>query len=1025
MKYLSKSNIKYVLVRDNSKGAKAVYDIYDAKDTNSGVHYAEGGLTDSVYKLKSQTIVIDDKGKVVDEKMNGLWLKKNAKPIGSIEKSEIDNMESLQDWKDHIEGKTKSGDSGLSLNPTRVYKNAYGWVARTSTKEPINGYDYEITTMKRYNKVLLSDAQGGKDEAGGVGVKIFVYTPSQDPSIELVRTMPKMVNEKKVREQHEEAIEKFKYLYKEGKLSSRKYAHGGMTDSKKNISRIILSDDRKKVLVDTTSMAQANEVLYGISNSNKYSYIFYAIRFEDGKEISGSIDLEPHSFHKPHEKKILTWHLLTYYKNVSNLPSYFGEEVEVEIAKDLLDNYKLYAKGGEMSGKVEIGNFRRNIMGTLSFDMKLSNMRKTQDFIVYPVQEKTDYITIQSDSRFGKIEMTTGRGLMSQSHPNGAYGYHFQMDNKVKFQLSDEQLADLKMELAKTAGRNVGSMGVVSDNEFADKFAEGGGIPNYEPKEFDKPRGKTIYIVKDEDDDGDVVVDGYDNYDEAKSAHSRSKLKGYQISWYTEIENKKPPYVYESGVVLTDGRLLVKNRRGMEVNEYAKGGMTFGGKMHGAGMFEEGGEIEFSAKRKADNKNYSDADLKKELEEAKFQLSEFKSGNLKPSKVIGGGYKSSAIAKRLAEEWLNKQVAIYKSAIEMRKSIEHGAGMFAKGGKVEFIDSKLYRSGKSWYYKRFKGAIGSFAWMYDKKYNEGILYPFDDYDKEYYSHLKLKPNEVLLRYDNERMMFGEKFLIKFNLEKGLVYFMDSDRMSDDDDKNIIFQSRGIPLQYLVIEKDSYAKGGETEDESDYLWEGYDTSGVNREDLQTLLNLIDSHDISYDYQPKFDRLFFDMTELNREEQEFAKSVLNVKDSYAKGGEFGEDFGYHVINDEVTLKDGTKTYLTKGRYFWSNELGDGRSSGIYYLTKDGEFISSDMIKYPIYAKGGMVDENQIADLERKIKHYREVEKNESMARYYEEALYYLTQGKNQDILKHDKYAMGGTTHKSSMGFIPNKGNHRNGK
>jgi hypothetical protein len=660
MKYLSKSNIKYVLVRDNSKGAKSVYDIYDAKDTKNGVHYAEGGLTDSVYKLKSQTIVIDDKGKVVDEKMNGIWLKKNAKPIGSIEKSEIDNMKSLQDWKDHIEGKSKSGDSGLSLNPTRVYKNAYGWVARTSTKEPINGYDYEITTMKRYNKVLLSDAQGGKDEAGGVGVKIFVYTPSQDPSIELVRTMPKMVNEKKIREQHEEALEKFKYLYKEGRLPKAKgYAHGGMTDSKKNISRVVLSDDNEKVFVDTPSMAQANEVLYGIWNSNKYSDVYYDITFEDGKEISGSIDLEPHSFHKGHEKKILTWHLLTYYNNVAKISSldYIGDVKEhIETAKDLVKNYKLYAKGGsvdayvpvskkittqeindfvdyvegfygkkglyadELDGgftkkqikdavnkylkdldrnptwgdgdsidrervrqylqpeymlfakggetpkveNVELSKFHKNIMGTLSFDMKLSNMRKTQDFIVYPVSEKTDYIMIQSDTRIGKIEMSTGRGLMSQSHPNGAYGVHLHIDKLVKFLLTDSQLENLKQELAKTAGRNVGSVGVVSDNEFADKFA--------------------------------------------------------------------------------------------------KGGMTFGGKMHGAGMFGYGGE-----------------------------------------------------------------------------------------------------------------------------------------------------------FDDESDPFGDE---------------------------------------------------------DYLSDSYDTRGVNREDLQTLLNLIDSHDISYDYQPTSERLYFDMSELNREEQEFAKNVLKL-------------------------------------------------------------------------------------------------------------------------------------------------------
>lgn len=465
---------------------------------------------------------------------------------------------------------------------------------------------------------------------------------------------------------------------------------------------------------------------------------------------------------------------------------------------------------------VEFGKFRKNIMGTLSFEMKLPSMRKMQDFIVYPVNEKTNYITIQSDTRFGKIEMTTGRGLMSQSHANGAYAVHLHIDKLVKFELTESQLDKLKEELAKTAGRNVGSAGVVSDNQYADKFAAGGkteqlhnsmirdkvrsledeistlnlmlnklesenteesykksqnlreykavlqakklnledslkekggymaaggelvdktidhsgryldivgnhrmlhihlndegremvmeerengrgdeeimyelfedvagnsdlmyhtdlgesgfgmtsssGVTagyvygddgelepaddtavvyvdndsyrrspveemlhthlvlknsdfmakggkirslkddflmpvtkSFEPKEYDKPRGKTIYDVYDYDDNGDVIVQEYENYDEAMSTYAKSKLRNvYSVSWRTNLKTKKAPYVYESGIVLTDGSLAVRSRRGREVNPdgnevYAKGGMTFGGKMAGAGTFADGG----------------------------------------------------------------------------------------------------------------------------------------------------------------------------------------------------------------------------------------------------------------------------------------------------------------------------------------------------------------------------------------------------------------------------------------------------
>jgi len=70
--------------------------------------------------------------------------------------------------------------------------------------------------------------------------------------------------------------------------------------------------------------------------------------------------------------------------------------------------------------------------------------------------------------------------------------------------------------------------------------------------------------------------------------------------------------------------------------------------------------------------------------------------------------------------------------------------------------------------------------------------------------------------------------------------------------------------------------------------------------------------------------------------------------AKGGY--DDFGYHKVNKEVTLKNGEKIYITKGRYYWSNELGDGRVSGIYYESKDG-MISKDSIDK--MALGGGVD------------------------------------------------------------------------
>jgi hypothetical protein len=133
---------------------------------------------------------------------------------------------------------------------------------------------------------------------------------------------------------------------------------------------------------------------------------------------------------------------------------------------------------------------------------------------------------------------------------------------------------------------------------------------------------------------------------------------------------------------------------------------------------------------------------------------------------------------------------------------------YAKGGTLKVIKDADKNQGRL-YYERFNGAIGSFAWRYDKNYNEGILYPLDDFDREFYSHLKLKESEMLFRYKTDNMLGNFFPLIKINLDKMLVYFLED----SDDDKNPTFDSRGTKLEYLAIEEYYYevrefAKGGE-------------------------------------------------------------------------------------------------------------------------------------------------------------------------------------------------------------------------
>lgn len=113
---------------------------------------------------------------------------------------------------------------------------------------------------------------------------------------------------------------------------------------------------------------------------------------------------------------------------------------------------------------------RKNIMGTISFAHRFPRMRKEQDFIVYPIKATDDLknVLIQSDTRIGRIDLATGKGIMSAPHQNGAHGVQLQMDimkkKAVPFELDHEDLFVLRSAIRETAGFEVGESIVKTDN---------------------------------------------------------------------------------------------------------------------------------------------------------------------------------------------------------------------------------------------------------------------------------------------------------------------------------------------------------------------------------------------------------------------------------------------------------------------------------------------------------------------------------------------------------------------------------
>ena len=161
-------------------------------------------------------------------------------------------------------------------------------------------------------------------------------------------------------------------------------------------------------------------------------------------------------------EEAIEWELKNRIKTDEDADYYIDEDGEL-----------VMAKGGETA--LPITNYKKNIMGTLSFDLKVKGMNKPQDFIVYPMSEKTDKIKIQSDKKFGEIHIATGNGILSKS---GKTNWHLSSDmmnrNVIKFNLSKSEIQELINKIKSTTGKSVGNSFVKSDNSGAELLAEGG-----------------------------------------------------------------------------------------------------------------------------------------------------------------------------------------------------------------------------------------------------------------------------------------------------------------------------------------------------------------------------------------------------------------------------------------------------------------------------------------------------------------------------------------------------------------------
>ncbi len=123
---------------------------------------------------------------------------------------------------------------------------------------------------------------------------------------------------------------------------------------------------------------------------------------------------------------------------------------------------------GSESFKTKLAQIKKGLMGTVEFMGLFSGMRKAQGFICYPLPtgEAAQRIKVQSDTRIGFIDLTSGEVLMTPSIFSGAYAQHLHLIERID-QLNAEELLMLKTQILATASGKAGARGVYVDNAGA------------------------------------------------------------------------------------------------------------------------------------------------------------------------------------------------------------------------------------------------------------------------------------------------------------------------------------------------------------------------------------------------------------------------------------------------------------------------------------------------------------------------------------------------------------------------------
>jgi hypothetical protein len=104
-----------------------------------------------------------------------------------------------------------------------------------------------------------------------------------------------------------------------------------------------------------------------------------------------------------------------------------------------------------------------------NYSFKVANMKKEQEFILYPYTGG-DYILLQSDKRFMRVNIRTGIAIINAKNRNYANSIHLQME-PLACELPEEIKLKIQGFLWHNEGKN-GNIGNVLSWENKELFSE-------------------------------------------------------------------------------------------------------------------------------------------------------------------------------------------------------------------------------------------------------------------------------------------------------------------------------------------------------------------------------------------------------------------------------------------------------------------------------------------------------------------------------------------------------------------------